>query len=113
MAVLPPVQGKYKGVFAAGVAVVVLLAGSAVWGSRSVLHLWRLQEQSRGLERQAIGLHHRNEALRRHLRRLRADDAYLERVIRQRLGWVGEGEIVYRVPRDRPRGTAAEASGAS
>ena len=106
MALLPPVWIKYKGVTAGAALFVLLLLIPAVWGSRGLLHLRRLQEQQRELEATAIRLQQQNDDLRTHLRRLRSDDRYLERVVRQRLGWVKPGEILYRLPRaDRRRDT--------
>ena len=101
MALLPPVWVKYKGVFLGAVLLLTALTTSAVWGSRGLLHLWRLEAQRRELETSAIRVQHHNNALRDHLRRLRSDDVYLEHVIRQRLGWVKDGEILYRVPENR------------
>ncbi|GIW40732.1 MAG: hypothetical protein KatS3mg076_1309 [Candidatus Binatia bacterium] len=52
----------------------------------------------RFLRGRVVELQERNERLRSHLRRLRSDRRYLERVIRERLGWVKPGEILYRFP---------------
>ncbi len=38
-----------------------------------------------------------NARVREHLRRLETDDAYLEKLARERLGWIRPGERVYRV----------------
>jgi cell division protein FtsB len=70
---------------------------SAVWGDRGMLHLWRLQAELRDAQSTAQRLQRGNEALRERLRRVRSDPASLERVVRERFGWVREGEIVYRV----------------
>ena len=35
--------------------------------------------------------------MREHLQRLETDDAYLEKIARERLGWIKPGELVYRV----------------
>ena len=78
-------------------AMLVVLAISAVWGNRGLLHLWRLQEQLSEVETSVVRLQRENHQRREHLRRLRSDPAYMERIVRQRLGWVREGEILYRV----------------
>ena len=76
---------------------------SAVWGNRGLVHLWPLQDELQELEATAVRAQHHNDGLRAHLRRLRSDRAYLERVIRERLGWVKEGEMLYRLPRSGSR----------
>ena len=90
---------KHKVVVGAGVGVLVLCAVSAVCGSGGVIHLRRLQQQQAQEESVAFGLAQRNARLRDHLQRLESDDAYLEKLARERLGWIKPGEVVYRVDR--------------
>lgn len=97
MSFLTPRAVKHKGVAAIVAAMLVVLAVSSVWGNRGLLHLWRLQEQLAEVESDVVRLQRENHQRREHLRRLRSDPAYLERIVRQRLGWVREGEILYRV----------------
>jgi cell division protein FtsB len=40
-----------------------------------------------------------NAAFRERIARLKSDDAYLQRLIRQELGYVRPGEFVYRFPK--------------
>jgi cell division protein FtsB len=96
---LTPLPWKYKAVVAAGVAVLVLCAFSAVFGSGGVMALRRLQAQQLQAEATAFALAQRNGRTREHLQRLESDDAYLEKVVRERLGWIKPGEIVYRLDR--------------
>lgn len=99
MGYLTPLPWKYKAVVGAGIIVLMLCAMSAVFGSGGVVQLRRLQAQQAGAEATAFSLADRNARLRQHLQRLETDDAYLEKVVRERLGWIKPGELVYRVDR--------------
>lgn len=101
MGYLAPLPLKYKAVVGAGIACLSLLAVSAVSGDAGVMHLRRLRAQQAQIEKTAFVLGRRNAELREHLERLEKDDSYLEKVVRERLGWIKPGERVYRVvPRD-------------
>ena len=96
MALLPPVLRKHKGVLVG--AVVSLGLGLSLFGAhRGASDLLGLQEEQSALEQKMVRLQRGNDDLRRHLDRMKTDTAYLERVVRQRLGWIRPGEIVYRV----------------
>ena len=97
MGYLSPLPWKHKAVVGAGIGVLVLCAVSAVFGSGGVVHLRRLQDQQAQEEAAAYSLAQRNANLREHLQRLDSDDAYLEKIARERLGWIKPGELVYRV----------------
>jgi len=97
MGYLSPLPLKHKAVVAAGIGVLGLCAVSAVFGSGGVVHLRRLQDEQAQEEATAYALAQRNNNLRDHLQRLETDDAYLEKVARERLGWIKPGELVYRV----------------
>ena len=92
---------KYKAVVAGGLALLALCAVSAVVGSGGVVHLRGLYAEQVEAEKEAYDLAQRNTQMREHLAKLEADDAYLEKVVRERLGWVKPGERVYRVPDER------------
>ncbi|MEO8601733.1 MAG: septum formation initiator family protein [bacterium] len=96
---LTPLPWKHKAVIAAGLIVFALCAVSAVFGSGGVVQLQRIQAQQSVTEADAFALGQRNARLRDHLQRLGTDDAYLEKVVRERLGWIKPGELVYRVDR--------------
>jgi hypothetical protein len=49
------------------------------------------------MEDLAFRLERGNERVREHMRRMETDDAYLEKLVRERLGWVRPGDLVYRV----------------
>jgi len=96
MALLPPVLVKHKGVLVG--ACVSLMLGLALFaGHRGATDLLELEEEQRALEQKIVRLQRGNDDMRRHLERMQGDRQYLERVVRQRLGWGRPGEIVYRV----------------
>ena len=97
MALLPPLPAKYKGRLAACAVALVLFVVAAVNGERGLIHLLRLRSEQRELEHVAFQLQQRNEALRQRIRRLQSDDAYIEKLARERLGLAKKGEIIYRV----------------
>jgi cell division protein FtsB len=99
MGFLTPLPWKYKAVVGAGVVALALCAWSAVFGSGGVMQLHRLQLQQAQVEATAFGLAQRNARLREHVQRLDTDNAYLEKVVRERLGWIKPGELVYRLNR--------------
>jgi len=96
---LTPLPWKHKAVVGLGVAALMWCAVSAVSGSGGVWQLRRLQAQQGAAEAEAFALAQRNGRLRDHLQRLEHDDAYLEKVVRERLGWIAPGELVYRLDR--------------
>jgi hypothetical protein len=61
-----------------------------------VMHLRQLQGQQAEAEMAAYSLAVANQKLRDHVHRLEHDDVYLEKLARERLGWIKPGEIVYR-----------------
>lgn len=97
MTSLTSLSRKYKVVLLGGVVTLVLFAVSAVTGSWGWVHLRRLYAQQESLEAMAFHLERENAKLREHLRRLETDDAYLEKLARERLGWIRPGDLVYRV----------------
>lgn len=89
---------KYKAVVAGGVVLLVLCAISAVLGSGGVIHLRSLHAEQAAAELAAFEMAKHNQKLREHLARLDSDDTYLEKLVRERLGWVKPGERVFLVP---------------
>jgi cell division protein FtsB len=87
---------KHKAEVLLGIVLLVLVAVSGVVGSRGWLHLRRLEREQAQMEALAVGLERQNESVEDHLRRLDNDDAYLEKVVRERIGWVKPNEMLYR-----------------
>jgi cell division protein FtsB len=69
---------------------------SSVFGSGGLVQLVQLHQERRALGEQAFALLEKNDDLRRGILQLRRSDRVLERLARQELGLVREGEIVYR-----------------
>jgi len=97
MALLPPLPRKYKGTFAACVVALILLMVAAICGDHGLIHLLRMRGEQQELEHLAFEQQQRNEQLRQHIRRLQSDDAYIEKLARERLGLVKKDEVIYRV----------------
>ncbi len=91
--------------------VLVGVLASSVFGSGGLLQLARLHGERRTLGDQAFALLAKNEDLRREIRELRKSDRALERLARQELGLVRDGELVYRFRRHGPDGAASTPSG--
>jgi len=103
MRFLPPLWVKYKGAMAATIALLFLIGMAAAWGNWKLLERARMEEQLHALEKEALRLEYTNDRMRHHLRRMRSDRRYLERFIRENLGWVKEDEVLYRFPHERLR----------
>jgi cell division protein FtsB len=80
-------------------AVVMGLAFDGLCGASGPRDLLILRRHSRALIRRRDALLLDNAAFRERIARLRSDDAYLQRMIRQELGYVRPGELVYRFPK--------------
>ena len=74
----------------------VLLGISTVFDGRGLLHLEGLAQERAALEAGVFALLRENEALRDCIGRLETDDAFLEKVVREELGFVRPGDLVYR-----------------
>lgn len=88
------------------------LLGSCIFGAGGLLDLRRLQGERAALGEEAFRLLGKNDDLRQRILRLRRSDRVLERLARQELGLVREGEIVYRfhprVEKPSPADAAAD-----
>jgi cell division protein FtsB len=80
----------------------MLLTGlgfDALYGPSGPRDLLVLRQHASALAIQLNRLHVDNAAIRDRIARLRTDDSYLELVIREDLGYVRPGELVYRFPK--------------
>lgn len=77
------------------------LALDAIGGPSGPRDLLVLRQHASALEEQRDKLRLDNTAIREHIARLTSDDNYLEQLIRQDLGYVRSGELVYRFPREK------------
>lgn len=88
---------RHKAVMLLGIAFVTLCVCAVIYASRGWYHLRELQDAQAQLEATVVRLELENSRLEEHLRRLEQDDAYLEKVVRERLGWVKDNEMIYRL----------------
>ncbi|MBV8454088.1 MAG: septum formation initiator family protein [Deltaproteobacteria bacterium] len=75
------------------------LAINGLWGSSGSQDLLVLRHHSRMLTRERDRLAQDNTVFQERIARLNSDDTYLQQLIRQELGYVRSGELVYRFPR--------------
>jgi cell division protein FtsB len=88
------------------VAALVLVAGAAlaVYGGAGVMRVRTLQEEIRARERELGTLRAQTEKLTATIDKLRNDPAYIEKLAREDLGYVREGETVLKFPKtNRPK----------
>lgn len=86
-----------------GVAVGVLLAATfAGFGVRESIHIWQMRRELRALERNVSTLTEKQKKLEEIAERLRSDPVYLEKLAREEVGMVREGETVLKFP-SQPR----------
>jgi cell division protein FtsB len=83
--------------------VLVVAAGLAVYGGSGVMRVRAMQEEIRQLEREVGTLRTQTEKLTVTIDRLRNDPAYIEKLAREDLGYVREGDTVLKFPATRPK----------
>ena len=79
----------------------VLLGDDLDRHARQQEHLHRIERQNRQIEADNADLRHRIQALR-------VDPRFLEKAAREELGWIRDGETIYRVPGATPRPTGSQ-----
>ena len=82
---------------------VVVAAGLAVYGGSGVLRVRAMQQEIQQLERELATLRAQTEKLTATIDKLRHDPAYIEKLAREDLGYVKEGETVLKFPAAKPR----------
>lgn len=73
----------------------VVLFSRMVWGPTGLIEYRELKKQYSDLEKQIAGLDAENMTLSREIRLLQSDNQYVEKVIRQRLHYVRDNEVLY------------------
>jgi len=79
-------------------AVAVLALGLAVFAGRNTIALWQMQREIATAERDVARLSEQQKKLEELAERLRNDPAYIEKVAREEMGMVREGETVLKFP---------------
>jgi cell division protein FtsB len=87
----------------AGGLVLVVAASLAVYGGSGVLRVRAMQQEIQQLERELATLRAQTEKLTATIDKLRHDPAYIEKLAREDLGYVREGETVLKFPTTRPK----------
>lgn len=73
----------------------VVLFARMVWGPTGLIEYRELKHQHAELEKQIASLDAENLSLSREIRLLQSDSQYMEKVIRQRLHYVRDNEVLY------------------
>ena len=79
------------------IAVTLISLGLAVSAGRTIIELWQRRDVVSVRERELKKVQSENDALERKLKDM-AGDAYVERVARDQLGMVKEGETIVMLP---------------
>ena len=82
---------------------VVAGGGLALYGGTGVLRVRAMQQEIRQLEREITTLRTQTEKLTATVDKLRNDPAYIEKLAREDLGYVREGETVLKFPSNKPK----------
>lgn len=77
-----------------GIANIVLFY-RMVWSPQGLISYHSLKEQHRSLEKRVAELDKENIILSKEIRLLQSDDKYVEKLIRQRLHYVRDNEVLY------------------
>ena len=80
------------------VLVLVVGAGLVVYGGSGVIRVRAMQQEIRHLEREISTLRSQTEKLTATIDKLRHDPAYIEKLAREDLGYVREGDTVLKFP---------------
>ncbi|PYN77172.1 MAG: hypothetical protein DMD96_23905 [Candidatus Rokuibacteriota bacterium] len=80
------------------VAMVVLASGLALFGVKESVRAWQLRRDMQTVEHELTTLRARQEQLTRTVDRLRTDPLYIEKLAREEMGMVREGETVLKFP---------------
>lgn len=81
-------------ILALGIANVVLFY-RMIWSPNGILALKELKDRHAEMGARIAELDRRNVELSREIRLLQADDAYMEKMIRRRLHYVRDNEVLY------------------
>ena len=83
-------------------AVAVLALGLAVFAGRNTIVLWQMQREVATAERDVARLSAQQKKLEELAEQLRNDPAYIEKVAREEMGMVREGETILKFPSQQP-----------
>lgn len=76
----------------------VALFGKVVWGPGGIVEYRQLKDEYSALQGEIADLDARNMALSQEIRLLQTDGKYVEKMVRQKLRYLRDNEIVYIFP---------------
>lgn len=85
-------------VFAVSIVLNVVLIYNLIWGDRGIIAYKDLKARCSTLQSSLDQINKDNQNLSQEIRLLQSDDKYLEKVIRNRMNFVRENEILYVFP---------------
>jgi len=85
------------------IAMVVLAVVLAVFGVKESVRAWQMRRDMHAAEREVQGLRAKQAELTRTVDRLRNDPLYIEKLAREEMGMVREGETVLKFPSQTAR----------
>jgi cell division protein FtsB len=80
------------------IAMVALAVGLAVFGVKESVRAWQMRRDMHAVEREVQALRAKQAELTRTVDRLRNDPLYIEKLAREEMGMVREGETVLKFP---------------
>lgn len=83
------------GILAFSIFFNIVLCYRFIWGTEGLMYYRDLKQQLGSLSQQVEELNRVNLDLSNEIRLLKTDDAYVEKIIRQRLNYVKNNEILY------------------
>jgi cell division protein FtsB len=86
-----------------GAALLVVVSALTMYGVSAVLRVSHMKREMETLERDLVTLRARTDELTKTVDRLRTDPAYIEKLAREDLGYVREGETVLKFPKGGAR----------
>jgi cell division protein FtsB len=87
------------------IAMVALAVGLAVFGVKESVRAWQMRRDMHAVEREVQTLRAKQEQLTRTVDRLRNDPLYIEKLAREEMGMVREGDTVLKFPSQNSPGT--------
>ena len=94
-------------IFIVSLVLNLVLLCNLIWGENGAISYNELRDRCRNLEERIARTGEENLALSKEIRLLQSDEKYIEKVIRNRLNFVRENEILYIFPGE----TSAEPAG--
>lgn len=84
-------------------AIVIVVVALSAYGTQAVFRVSEMRREMDAMERDLVTLRARTEELTQTVDRLRNDPAYIEKLAREDLGYVREGETVLKFPKSSGR----------